>query len=722
MAGPQTRPMSTNMLNAGNSPNERPAARCSEIHQYLNERKLSSRVVQVYYVFNHCLGAVNSVGMEVIQQAPFLPLTKSLVETIAALNENKLTATQESIAEYLAKTYQYVHVPKLNVIHNCLGILIKERTIYHTGNGYFVSATHNSYGTPSEALKQNGVVNNAKDQRRVSCEVSSKGKPANSDNGRKTNKSKGKEGGKKKRNEKNKCLKKKEESSELKSLGVDVEKRQLEERKNSESKILANREEKFNSPSETASVSSGDGTKNKTKKPKKGMLNQISCFIKGKTSTAEISEGAKEEQIQTPPPLGQCVKETTAQQYAPLAVPEVESPELVKNERSVHFRHNRTISAPEGTRYTHETESGKAPVVFRSKRPETDPLSYQEPMSSVTRNRSFVGSSVNRPKPVMRSNSFTAARTTTRQPADMAQGSCEAYMRRLNYGDIIRNNPARRTVHVSRPSSFNIGIVRPLDTNQPLYHSNSVKKESVRMKAASLSPSSTPRLKEKVAGHRGLTVVRSKSFTEPTSSRTMNQSSRRSTIGPFYPDSTLQQLLKTPTAHVTPTSPKVRITVPSKGKACAPFKLQAPKKTPPNSPVRKQQRKPAVSPDFATNREITQLTIDNCSSPICYDTSTMKVKGNSLKRNLEVVNDQTKLTPPYLPADHSEVNQRYCALPSTCASSDHIVIEELTSSAPSSKGSLSDDNCAEHQSKPLGKFKKISDEGVNDSLTFIGII
>ena len=84
-------------------------------------------------------GVVSSVSMEVIQQAPFLPLTKSLLETISALNNSQLTATKQSIAEHLAKTYQYVHVPKLNVIHDCLGILIKEERIHHTDNGYFVT-------------------------------------------------------------------------------------------------------------------------------------------------------------------------------------------------------------------------------------------------------------------------------------------------------------------------------------------------------------------------------------------------------------------------------------------------------------------------------------------------------------------------------------------------------------------------------------------------------
>ena len=80
-----------------------------------------------------------SLGMDVIQQSPFMPLTKALYEAIKTMNENKEIVTQESIEKFLRQNYQDVHIPSMNIIYDCLGLLIKERMVYHTGNGYFIN-------------------------------------------------------------------------------------------------------------------------------------------------------------------------------------------------------------------------------------------------------------------------------------------------------------------------------------------------------------------------------------------------------------------------------------------------------------------------------------------------------------------------------------------------------------------------------------------------------
>ncbi|XP_032219948.2 uncharacterized protein LOC116603081 [Nematostella vectensis] len=106
-------------------------------------------------------GNIGSIGMDLVPQAPFLPLTKALYEAIAALNENKLSSTQKDVFQYLAHTYQYVHVPKVHVVHDCLGILIKERRVYFTGNAYFAFADR---GYESEDARDNSTVKTDKNE------------------------------------------------------------------------------------------------------------------------------------------------------------------------------------------------------------------------------------------------------------------------------------------------------------------------------------------------------------------------------------------------------------------------------------------------------------------------------------------------------------------------------------------------------------------------------
>jgi len=91
----------------------------------------------------------------VIQQAPFLPLTKAVYEAIGALNSNNLASGQKEVFEYLAHTYQYVHVPKPNVIRDCLGILFKEGKIYASeDNQYFIYVDSESDRTDGEKKAQ----------------------------------------------------------------------------------------------------------------------------------------------------------------------------------------------------------------------------------------------------------------------------------------------------------------------------------------------------------------------------------------------------------------------------------------------------------------------------------------------------------------------------------------------------------------------------------------
>lgn len=682
-------------------------------------------------------GAVSSIGMEVIQQAPFLPLTMSLMETIASLNGSQLAATQQSIAEHLAKTYQYVHVPKLNVIHDCLGILIKERKIYHTGNGYFVSS-HSPFDKPADAPKENGDAPKAEESRCVACEVISKGKSAKAEKAKKKKKEREKQGSKDKENGKVKNSAKEEEVPDCKTPVGQVESKREERGTQDKPPTPETREETTKSPSETASETSSEGATKKAKKQKKGVLNQISCFIKGKTlSTAEVSEDTKKEtepetiQKQTVPSPSLPPQVAHAQCPAPLAVQEDKSLSLSRKERSIRlqFRNKRALSAPA------ENPSLFTPVLNK----ELEKPVKREAKKTVPKPRELVRSksfaaAEKRPAPVKRSNSFSAASTRVARQisTESAPGTWDRRLR-MNYGDIIRNTPARQTIHISRPSSCNIGIVRPLDSTKqrPFSRSNSLKKETPRKKGGSLSPpgtprsfatpNSTPRLKE---NSNRQVVVRSKSFTEPGIMRLPNGPfSFRPTMGPHY-ESPLQQLLARKTSGYTvPPSTGVRVTVAPKGRYYTPVKRSpaSPKRTPPNSPSRKQLKQPA-----GLSLKEKTYNRNDCTAPVCYDRSMINDRVTNCMYNGDVNHAEgTAIFQSVLHPNHNY--PQHVVSPSDGVSSEHICIEDMTSTSASEVTLTEDvDRYAEtrtdNEGKPLGLYKTFNDEGVNDSLTFIGII
>ena len=665
--------------------------------------------------------------MEVIQQAPFLPLTKSLMETIASLNSRQLAATQQSIAEFLAKTYQYVHVPKMNVIHDCLGILIKERKIYHTGNGYFVSS-HNPFEKPADAPKENGDVLGSKDSKCVACEVISKGKSVKAEKAKKKVKGKDMENGKAK------TTGKETGKSEREKIVDDTESKRVSEGNGEKISMRRKEEETKKAPSETASESSAsEGTTKKAKKQKKGVLDRISCFVKGKSfPSSDFEESKQEETINTLSPPS---KSTPTQGTAPLTVQEEISPSQL---RRTQFRTQRTLSAPAGSQ-------GSPPVMdINIIEKELEESSKREIKSEVpnfrqlARSKSFAASEKRSslPLPVMRSNSFSAPSTkAARQISnDSAPGTWDKRMR-MNHGNIVRNSPARQTIHVSRPSSCNIGIVRPLGTNQhrPLSRSNSMKKENPGNKGGSLSPPSTPRnppvpsgfpqLREKSQAHADLSVVRSSSYTEPGMVRFANrQVPHRASIAGSYFESPLQQLLaRKPNGYISPPSPGVRVTVPLKGRHFTPGKhsTTSPKRTPPNNPLRKQ---PPISPPPPAQKQSPDIprSRNDCSSPVCYDTSLINNRVENCKCN--GINNADG--PQFVPVFNPKYHYKHVGLPSDGVSSEHIYIEEMTPTA--SELTLIEERYTEtgagNESKPLGIYKRGTEESVNDSLTFIGII
>ncbi|NXX37045.1 STOX1 protein, partial [Nicator chloris] len=100
------------------------------------------------------LGDVTPALMNGLSQSHPVPLAEGICRTISDMNADHVMVTQETLMEQLVKNYPGIAVPSHNILYNILGSLIKERKIYHTGEGYF-TVTPNTYFITNDAIEDN---------------------------------------------------------------------------------------------------------------------------------------------------------------------------------------------------------------------------------------------------------------------------------------------------------------------------------------------------------------------------------------------------------------------------------------------------------------------------------------------------------------------------------------------------------------------------------------
>ncbi|XP_077466122.1 storkhead-box protein 2-like isoform X2 [Stigmatopora argus] len=94
-------------------------------------------------------GDVSPISMSPISQSQFIPLGEVLVLAISAMNSAHKPVTHEALTEHLQTCFPGVPTPTEEVLHHTLNMLVRERKIFPTPDGYFIVTPQTYFITPS---------------------------------------------------------------------------------------------------------------------------------------------------------------------------------------------------------------------------------------------------------------------------------------------------------------------------------------------------------------------------------------------------------------------------------------------------------------------------------------------------------------------------------------------------------------------------------------------